>query len=127
MSEDTNEEKLWVDVERVLSHHQKQSDATPIDVLNRLFGEYFKGRQDVVQLSKDSCRVRVEKLSWESLDSIVRKDKISRTPRHTGDPVVAVSYGGNMYLIDGRRRVNKWVHERRQDPLKVLILEYRKE
>lgn len=69
---------LWREVERVVSHHQKISDPTPFDALNRLFREYFRGRKDVPNLGKDNCRVRMEKLGWKELDRIVRKDKKTR-------------------------------------------------
>lgn len=113
---------LWREVERVVSHHQKISDPTPFDALNRLFREYFRGRKDVPNLGKDNCRVRMEKLGWKELDRIVRKDKKTRNPRHVGDPIVVVEFDGQAYLVDGRRRVNQCVHERCQEVLTVLFV-----
>lgn len=116
---------LWSETERVLSYHQKKSDPTPLDALNRLFREHLKGCKDVPSLGRDSCSIRIEKLGWTDLDRLSRKDKETRNPRYKGDPIVAIEFEGKAYLVDGRRRVNQCVFDQSQDTLDVLFVKYK--
>lgn len=118
-AEDT---ELWSEVKRLLSHHQKNSDQTPLAALNRIFREFHAERTDLQDISSENCQIRSSALTWKQAANLERKDTNASNPRYSGDPVVAVEFEGKTYVVDGRRRVNRLVSNKCQNPLPTLII-----
>ena len=120
------EESLWSQILGLLSHHQKpKRDAAPLDAINRLFGEHFKRGARLPRITPQTWTARVEHWSTAELARLRRKDHDARDPRHKSYPVVAVLYRADYFLIDGRRRVNRWLYENAPGSHIVLVISSR--
>ena len=115
-----NDEALWDRTEELLRYHQKKSDPTPVDALNRLFHEAASKARSI-RLSKANCRVMSESWSTGRLAGLYRRHD-QANPDHEECPVLVVCWREKHYLIDGANRINKWVKEQNEDSHAVLVI-----
>lgn len=120
----TQEDQLWKEVSEILRHHQKQpKDKTPIDALNRLFGEYFPRSINVPHLNDKTTNLRKERRTLDELKKVIRRDCLTKDPNQTDISVVVVKWDKNEYLVDGRRRTNQWAEEGNVEPHPVIVIQ----
>ena len=70
-----------------------------------------------------NCMVREESLDGVSLHKLKLRPRQTTEPRHPGGPIVVLRYGGEMYVIDGNRRVNAWIEQKSKGPFRAIVVE----
>lgn len=120
-----DQDALWDELMRLMAHHQKRTDATPLAALNRIFRELVPPQFGAFVVDLKSCKANREQFSWEQLSDLVRKDTTAMEPSHVGDPIIVVAIENNMYVVDGRRRVNRWVAKRCSGYLEAIVVQCR--
>jgi hypothetical protein len=115
-----NGDALWNQAEDLLRHHQKSSDATPLDALNRLFHEAAP-KAKAIRLSNANCRIASESWSTEKLSGLYRRHDRAN-PKDEACPILLVRWRSNHYLIDGANRINKWLKENKEGEHAVLVI-----
>lgn len=70
-----------------------------------------------------NCTVREETLDETSLQKLKLRLGQTSEPRRSGGPIVLLRYGGEMYVIDGNRRVNKWIKQKSKGPFRAIVVE----
>lgn len=119
----TTQEELWKEVSDILRHHQKTKDKTPIDALNRLFGEYFPASINIPHLDERTTNLRKESRTLEELKKVIRRDCLTKGPNQVDISVVLVKWDKNEYLVDGRRRTNQWAGEGNAEAHPVIVIQ----
>lgn len=120
---DTTQETLWKEASEILRHHQKTQDKTPIDALNRLFGEHFPAYLKIPHLNEDTVKLRKESRKIGDLKKVIRRDCLTKGPNNTDVSVVLVKWDKNEYLVDGRRRTNLWAAESNAELHPVIVIQ----
>ena len=95
---------VWGRVRDAFKAHQIPGiDLTPQMALNRIAAK-------CIHLSFDpsNCRVYEESLSTDELRQLVRYHERD-DPERDGGSIVVLVYKGQRFVIDGNKRVNKWV------------------
>ena len=118
----TDVSKLWDEALSLLDFHRKASDATPVDVVNRLVCERIAGAL-AVRLGPNTCAIREDYWPIDRLASTERKHQCD-TPRHMIEPVIVVEYEGHALLIDGNNRVNEWLARGGNASRRVIVVRH---
>ncbi|MBI3356128.1 MAG: hypothetical protein HY038_05055 [Nitrospirae bacterium] len=101
-------------------HRVPPPDKTPQETLDRVAAKCIR-----VSFNPKNCKVRQETLSFEDLKGLKRYSEDDHHPSWEVDPIVVLVYQGRRFIIDGRRRVTKWVNEENTTPRRALIIEPR--
>ena len=123
MNATTQHDELWNEVSEILRHHQKTSDKTPTDALNRLFSEYFPTNINIPRLNVKTTDLRKESRTLDKLKKVIRRDCLTKGPNKLDISVVLVKWDKNEYLIDGRRRTNQWAGEGNMKSHPVIVIQ----
>ncbi len=102
-----NRDDLWAEVFDQLKHHQKRTDCTPLEALNRILGYYKISGTPHVDPAQVAAIER-KSLSRKEVELIETLHERSE-PYVIRRPVVIVRYGGGSYIVDGNKRVNYWL------------------
>ena len=113
---------LWDQVRAAFKAHQiKGIDHTPQMALDRIPAKGIR-----LSFNPDNCDVHEETLSLDNLTQLRRYSEDDDRPAdgyEDKEPIVVLAYQGQRIVIDGRRRVTRWIN--RNDPTlrRVLIIE----
>jgi hypothetical protein len=109
---------LWRQVHAAFHAHQIRGiDRTPQMAMDRIAAKCIG-----LSFNPDNCDVQEEVLSLDDLKKLKRYHK-EANPQRNGDPIIVLVYGGHRFVIDGNKRVNKWVSE--EDATLVVRLSLR--
>lgn len=108
MDDQSKSNHLWGEFAGLMCHHQKPRDATPMEALNRLFGEYWKKGNNLPKITESNVTIQKEQWPVQKLKQVKRKDETTTSDKvkNSKCPVVVLAWNGDYYLIDGRRRIN---------------------
>ncbi len=110
---------LWARVYAAFEgHKQPPIDPTPQATLDRIAAKCIR-----VSFAPSNCTVHEEFLSLDELRQLKRYDEKDDRPHREDGSIVVLVYEGERVVIDGRRRVNKWVNEGSTEPRSALIIE----
>ena len=110
---------LWARVYAAFEgHKQPPIDPTPQATLDRIAAKCIH-----VSFNRSNCTVREESLSLDDLRQLKRYDENDDRPNWEGGSIVVLVYKGQRVVIDGRRRVNKWLNEGSTERRSALIIE----
>ena len=70
-----------------------------------------------------NCTVREELLKWASLHELKLRPGQTTEPRRLGGAIVVLVYEGKRFVIDGSRRVNKWIKQKSKGPFRAIVVE----
>jgi hypothetical protein len=121
-------ERIWCGVLHILSYHSRKKRESPEETLNRIFGEclsksFKELARDRPMLSRDNLSPKAEEWPFSSLAKLQRKHTRTEIQGCEDTPIVVVRYRNRDCLIDGTKRINKWLAEGRDSPHKVYLLE----
>src|SRR5689334_2006861 len=103
----TARDPLWDEIDRAfLKHGVHPADQTPEVKLNRIAGKCV-----LAWLCPESCTVQKEAIPFKDLKTLKRYDDPKGPPAWEIEPIVVLKIEGNRYVIDGRRRVWKWIKD----------------
>ncbi len=109
---------LWNRVHAAFKAHQiPRIDLTPQMALNRIAAKCIH-----VSFDQSNCMVHEESLSLDDLRQLKRYDEKDDRPHREDGSIVVLVYEGERVVIDGRRRVNKWLKEVGIEPRSALII-----
>lgn len=74
-----------------------------------------------LSFNPDNCAVHEEVLSLDDLKQLKRYHK-EDNPQRNGEPIIVLVYDGDRFVIDGNKRVNKWVNDEDVTPRRALIV-----
>ena len=110
---------LWDEVHEAFKWHQNHlPDPNPQMALDRVEAKCIR-----LSFNPDNCDIREERLSLDELKQLVlysNDDAASHKPDK--EPIVILVYGGQRLVIDGRRRVTKWIKQNDHTPRRALII-----
>ncbi len=112
---------LWVQVRAAFQPHRILPDIidlTPQMALNRIAAKCIG-----LSFDPSNCTVREESLSLDDLRRLKRYDEKDDRPNRESGSIVVLVYKGERVVIDGRRRVNKWVNDESTVRRSALIIE----
>ncbi|MCH7725479.1 MAG: hypothetical protein IH991_03195 [Planctomycetes bacterium] len=125
MRDDSTQRELWIDVDSALLKHRKLRDKTGNDVLNRLVKKLRdRGEQGIPdeRLGIHNCQLKVEFLATEELSRFERHSKTN--PYCETSPIILVAFDKQRHLLDGGRRINKWVAESSANRHRTIVIQY---
>jgi hypothetical protein len=109
---------LWDRVRDAFKAHQIPGiDRTPQMALGRLAAKCI-----LLSFNGSNCTVREEYLSLDELQQLIRYHDNAHAKRD-GGPIVVLVYEGQRFVIDGNKRVNKWLKGGDTELRSALILE----
>jgi hypothetical protein len=98
---------LWDEVDRAFhAHWLPKEDQTATVNLNRIAGKCV-----LTRLQPETCTVHQETLTSEELKRLKLYDQSTTPPALEREPIIVVEIDGVRHVIDGRRRVMKWIRE----------------
>lgn len=109
---------LWVRVRAAFEAHQIPGiDHTPQMALDRIAAKCIH-----LSFNDSNCTVREECLLLDELRQLRRyHDNVH--PKRDSGPIIVLVYEGQRFIIDGNKRVNKWVEQGSAEPRSALIIE----
>jgi hypothetical protein len=112
---------LWGQVFDAFDAHRIRGDHTPQMALNRIAGK----RIGCIAVSFDpsTCDIHEEVLPLEGLRRLKRYNEHATDPQWDVEPIVVLVYEGQRFVIDGQRRVTKWLNEGIEQPRAAIIVE----
>lgn len=109
---------LWARVYAAFEgHKQPPIDPTPQATLDRIAAKCIH-----VSFNRSNCTVHEEFLSLDDLRQLKRYDEKDDRPHREDGSIVVLVYEGERVVIDGRRRVNKWLKEGSIEPRSALVI-----
>jgi hypothetical protein len=108
---------LWDRVRAAFKAHQTPIDSTPQAALNRIAAKCIGFSFD-----PSNCDVHEEHLTLDELRRLKRHSEDDGRPHREVEPIVVLVYGGQRFVIDGRRRVTKWLNEGIDRPRAAIII-----
>ena len=109
---------LWVRVHAAFKAHQiPHIDLTPQMALNRIAAKCIH-----LSFDQSNCMVHEESLSIDDLRQLTRYPN-EDPPQRDGGSIVVLVYEGQRFVIDGNKRVNKWLKEGSTELRSALIVE----
>ena len=114
----SNPDALWKRVYNAFKAHRISAEAqTPSVNLNRIAAKCIG-----IWFDPSNCTVHEEFLSLDDLRQLKRYDEKDDRPHREDSSIVVLVYEGERVVIDGRRRVNKWLKEGSIEPRSALII-----
>jgi hypothetical protein len=109
---------LWDQVRAAFEAHQIPGiDHTPQMALDRIAAKCIH-----LSFNDSNCTVREQALSLDDLRHL-RCYHDNAHPERDGDSIVVLVHEGQRFVIDGNKRVNKWVKEGSTERRSALIIE----
>lgn len=116
---------LWHQALAAFAPHQLRGiDHTPQMALDRVAVKCLRISLKLF-FNSSNCNISQTLLPFSELDKLTRYDKLDANPHCECEPIVVLVYNGQRYVIDGRRRVTKWLNEDSTKPRLALIIEPR--
>ena len=113
-------EQVWRHVEEAFEPHRQETDPNWVAALNRIAVKCLAfGGASVFNSS--TCTIREEVLTPSQVSSL-RTYGDNKTPGRMQEPIVVLEFAGSRWVIDGNKRVNKWVAERDNQPRRAVII-----
>jgi len=109
---------LWDQVYAAFDAHKVPQ--TPQVTLNRIATKCIG-----LSFDPSNCDIHEEILTLDELRRLNRYSEDDDRPHWDVEPIVVLAYNGQRIVIDGRRRVTKWLKEGRTKPRLALIIEPR--
>lgn len=98
---------LWQEVYAALKGHQSPPrDPTPQATLDRIAAKCHR-----LTFNPNNCDIHEEFLSLEELKRLKRYSEDDDRPNIEVEPIVVLVYGELRLVINGRRRLTKWLNE----------------
>ncbi|MGH8251538.1 MAG: hypothetical protein ACREVI_12715 [Steroidobacteraceae bacterium] len=119
--------ELWHEMCEVMKWHNRPRHCC-VDTINRLLAKHpvTKGQRKTIRVTRESLVISAETRSIEQLWQLIHRKHLTRKPPGTTEvAVVVLRFGGNEYLLDGRRRINHWMRRNVAGPHRVLVLHAR--
>lgn len=110
---------LWTQVHAAFKEHKVRQ--TPLVTLNRIAAKCLG-----LWFDSSTCTVREELLSLDDLKRLKRYSEDDDRPAdgyEDEEPIVVLVFGGQRIVIDGRRRVTRWIKRNDPTPRRALIIE----
>jgi hypothetical protein len=119
----SNAEALWRRIYESFHFHRfsvKPPDPDSQTALNRIAAKCIgvPGRS----FDPSTCSVRAQVLSVEQLRQLRLHHTRSR-PQRDEQPIVVLSFEGQLYVVDGNTRVNRWLADGSSQPRAAIIIE----
>jgi hypothetical protein len=120
-------EALWYHVTDALQYHRKKkkrTDATSIDVLNRLTREAVRTEtKEALKFSVTPSSSTIRRELWPIARLTALRTRHAKTePKDETRPIVLVEWQGCFLVIDGNTRINKWRKEGQTGFHSVIII-----
>jgi hypothetical protein len=111
---------MWDQVYDAFKDHKiRPIDQSPQVNLNRIAAKYIGGSFD-----PSNCDIHEEVLTPDELRQLKRYSEDDAVPhRPDEEPIVVLVHNGQRFVIDGRRRVTKWLKEENPKSRLALIIE----
>lgn len=129
LADELIEKRILARTWELLECHQKPGvDHTPFHALCRLLITHLQTRYpdklfDGLTLDKNQLKPRSEVWTIRDLESLLLPEhKTEKEPYDPDLPIIVVEYEGDQCLIDGRRRINKWIRENNKERHLVYVL-----
>jgi hypothetical protein len=93
--------------------------------MNRLLQKHPRAKQrgEIPQVSRSFLNVSAESWSLEKLWNLIHPEQFTDVePNVTNLPVIVLRWNGTDYLMDGRRRINRWKRNESIGPHRVLLV-----
>jgi len=114
----SNADALWKRVYDAFKWHQQPPrDPTPQAALNRIAAKCIR-----LSFDPSNCVVHEQFLSIDGLRQLKTYHNKDR-PKRNGGSIVVLVHGGQKLVIDGNKRVNKWLNEASTERRSALIIE----
>jgi len=110
-----NQKVLWEQVYAAFEAHKVHQ--TPEINLNRIAAKCVG-----LWFEPSNCTVHEEFLSLDDLRSLKLYNYDDDKPQWEIEPIVILVYGGERFVIDGRRRVTRWVKQAEDQPRRAIII-----
>ena len=112
-------EELWQQIHESFKHNHliRGFDSDPQAAMDRVAMKCLG-----FSFNSTNCTVREEMLEAAALHKLVLKHGRTK-PFHLKDPIVVLVYEGKRFVIDGNRRVNKWIKQKEKGPFKAIVVE----
>jgi len=121
----TSGDDLWSELRSVIAQHiEPGHDA--IDTINRLLRKspWLKESGSWLQIPKAGLRLTEETRTIDQLWPLVHSTQVTEAePTVPCGAVILLRWGGREYLMDGRRRINRWKREQLNGPHRALVIE----
>ena len=98
---------LWRQVHAAFHPHRLGTDRDAQAALNRIAAKCL-GSREVKPFDSANCTIRQDFLDSAEL-LVLKRYHDKRTPGRVHEPIVVLEYGGERWVIDGNKRVNKWI------------------
>jgi len=115
---------LWDQVHAAFEAHRLPTDPNAQAALNRIAAKCL-GSVEVESFDPSNCGVRQELLSAGDLRTLERYHR-KTNPGRTHEPIVVLEFGGRRLVVDGNKRVNKWIADGALELRSVIIITPRK-
>ena len=114
-------EVLWSQIHAAFKAHQiPRIDQTPQMAMDLIAAKCIG-----LSFNPDNCDVNEVMLSLDDLKQLKRYHK-EANPKRDGDAIVVLVHDGYQFVIDGNKRVNKWVNDEDATPRRALIVKVKK-
>jgi len=114
------DDELWRQVAEAFEPHRLDTDPDWLAALNRIAAKCLASGGASV-FNSSSCAIRGQVLTPSQLSSLkTYRDKT--TPGRIQEPIVVLEFAGESWVIDGNKRVNKWVAEHDTQPRRAVII-----
>ena len=111
--------ELWDQAHRAFKAHRVPGiDADEQAALNRIAAKCLR-----ISFDETNCTIREEIFDLESLRRLTIFDKKDSSPHRDCEPIVVLSFKGEQYVIDGRRRVNAWLAAGKPQSRRAIVIE----
>ena len=108
---------LWRQIHAAFEAHRIPGiDRTPQMAMDRIAAKCIG-----FSFSPDNCEVDEEVLSLDNLKQLKRYHK-EANPARNDEPIIVLVYDGDRFVIDGNKRVNKWVNDEDATSRRALIV-----
>jgi len=111
---------LWDQVYAAFEAHRLPTDPSAQAALNRIAAKCLRS-EEVKSFDPSNCGLRQELLSAEDLRTLERYHQ-KTNPQRTHDPIVVLEFEGRRLVVDGNKRVNKWVADATSQLRSAIII-----
>ena len=114
------ESELWRQVQASFEPHRLPTDKTAQAALNRI-AQKCRKTPEWRPFDEATCTIREQTLEARELAKLTRFHN-RKTPAWVCEPIVVLEIDGKLLVIEGNKRVNKWIAERASPPRRAIIL-----